>query len=530
MTSNDRTNWTAVASGTALNLHGVASGFGGVVIIVGDNGKVLRSQDGGKTWNNINVPTTKRLNAVASAGTSFITVGESGTILRSSDGGLSWSIDNSNLAASSSLNGVAYFGSSHIIAVGDAGTIITTNGAPWVRQTTQTSNNLYGVTVSTTDFGRGGKISLAVAVGENGYVTQSSDAITWTQNTNLSTIETLYGISSDSNRIVIVGSSGDIFKSDNKGSSWNNTYSDNGTVINTVTIAGNGQAVAMGNLGLVLNSDSDLTTWLKTNKSEPDLNAMVVSDDGTYVAVGYGVIMASKDGANWTSVANVGRLSMKGVAVHRYSTGTLFVAVGVGGTFMTSKDGYNWSKQQVPFSSSLSSVAINSISGRIVVVGEKGTSYATSDRGQTWVQKETRVEKNLNSIVADSTSDSFIAVGDAGTALVLRGQYGSWDTVNSGITENLYGVSLGLGAKNAVAVGENGVIICSQDKGKTWSNSPSPTITKTLKAVTSTGDDSTFYAVGVDGIAMKIQNFGTILQLEYLPIMNGVPINGVIYH
>ena len=469
-------------------------------------------------------PTTKRLNAVTttySGSGGFFAVGESGTVLRSNNG-INWSIDQSVTA--SSLNGIASF-ASRLIAIGDAGTIITTDGGnAWTLQAKQSSNNLYGVAISNPTSGSG----LAIAVGANGYVIRSEGFTTWTKDTNLKTAETLYGISSNGNNFVIVGSAGDIFTSLDNGNSWSNNYNDSSdTVINTVTINSDGQAVAMGNSGLVIKSVTGLTTWLKTNKSEPILNAIAISDDGIHVAVGNGVIMASKDGANWTTVANIGT-NMKGVAVHRYSTGTLFIAVGDLGTVMSSKDGYNWNTvRDGQVFVRLNAVAINS-SGKIMIVGANGYSLTSNDVN-SWTVVQTGLQNNLNAIAVDSTSDTFVAVGDSGTVLVSRGSV-EWGQVKSGTAGNLYGVSLGLGGKNILAVGENGVIIRSEDNGKAWNNSfISNTKTKTLKAVTSIGAD-TFYAIGYDGVVMKILTIADHEDSYDLTIMNGVSMNGIAYH
>jgi photosystem II stability/assembly factor-like uncharacterized protein len=85
----DGRGWAAIDTGAAATLRGVAFG-GGVVIAVGDE-VVLRSDDGGETWVPAEVPaTTAGLRAVAAGPDGWLAVGERGRALRSGDDGRTW--------------------------------------------------------------------------------------------------------------------------------------------------------------------------------------------------------------------------------------------------------------------------------------------------------------------------------------------------------------------------------------------------------------------------------------------------------
>ena len=60
-------------------------------MVVGDNGTILRTTNGGTQWNTISCPTTEHLNRVkfADAQTGYI-AGEHGTLLKSTDAGQTW--------------------------------------------------------------------------------------------------------------------------------------------------------------------------------------------------------------------------------------------------------------------------------------------------------------------------------------------------------------------------------------------------------------------------------------------------------
>lgn len=84
--------WEAQVSGTTDDLFGV-SGWGDVLVAVGDAGRVVRSTDGGVTWVATTIDTTEVLRAVVAAPSGRWTAcGSSGLIAQSLDGGATWTI------------------------------------------------------------------------------------------------------------------------------------------------------------------------------------------------------------------------------------------------------------------------------------------------------------------------------------------------------------------------------------------------------------------------------------------------------
>ena len=85
-------SWTVTPRITREMLRGVAFADPQLVIVVGSNGAILRSVDDGEHWSAIASGTTHLLIDVAMADArQGIAVGFDGTILRTLDGGLSWS-------------------------------------------------------------------------------------------------------------------------------------------------------------------------------------------------------------------------------------------------------------------------------------------------------------------------------------------------------------------------------------------------------------------------------------------------------
>ncbi|HOP50502.1 MAG TPA: YCF48-related protein, partial [Ignavibacteriales bacterium] len=78
-------------SPTSQQLNSIAFANASTAVAVGYNGTIIRSTNGGLTWQNITSPTSQQLNSIAFANASTaVAVGYNGTIIRSTDGGQNW--------------------------------------------------------------------------------------------------------------------------------------------------------------------------------------------------------------------------------------------------------------------------------------------------------------------------------------------------------------------------------------------------------------------------------------------------------
>ena len=111
-------------------LWGAAGGDPGLVV-VGTNGKILHSTDGGLTWIPRESGTTNWLVAVTYGDGRYIAVGDNGTILTSPNA-LTW-MRVTNSGTTARINNVA-FANGQFVAVGEQATIVTsTDGNTWTR-------------------------------------------------------------------------------------------------------------------------------------------------------------------------------------------------------------------------------------------------------------------------------------------------------------------------------------------------------------------------------------------------------------
>jgi photosystem II stability/assembly factor-like uncharacterized protein len=117
-----------------------------IVYTVGYNGAILKTQNGGNTWNKLQSPNKERFQ-----GLSFVNeqtgwvVGTKGTILFTKDGGKSWQVQNSGVKEH--LESVHFLNNRVGYATGNNGVIIATKdgGKTWVRQKSYTSEPLHAV-------------------------------------------------------------------------------------------------------------------------------------------------------------------------------------------------------------------------------------------------------------------------------------------------------------------------------------------------------------------------------------------------
>ncbi len=122
-----------VATFEGQQLSGVALDAAGAIgVVVGAEGWVAMSKDGGATWQPQSVPTVRDLWAVRVSlqGDTVIAVGDAGTVLRIDERGVS---ADEHLDPLLALRGVHLHAEGHGHAVGDAGTVLVTDdlGRSW---------------------------------------------------------------------------------------------------------------------------------------------------------------------------------------------------------------------------------------------------------------------------------------------------------------------------------------------------------------------------------------------------------------
>ncbi len=118
------------------------------------NLSIVNAQTG---WFSLSSGTTNSLNGVAFFSTDYIiAIGDAGTILRTTDGGNNW--ESISSGTSERLNSISVINNSTAVIAGDAGTILRTTdvGSSWVNVTSSVSDNLLSVSFNGADGIAGG--------------------------------------------------------------------------------------------------------------------------------------------------------------------------------------------------------------------------------------------------------------------------------------------------------------------------------------------------------------------------------------
>ena len=158
------TNWTLRNSGMSVDLNAVVWS-GSQFLVVGSNGTVLTSPDGG-LWTKQTTSTSETLHDVTWSGTTFVAVGENGTILTSGDG-IAWNPQTSG--TNLYLSGVTWSGTQFVVVGIDGAVYTSSDGITWEPRSSGISDGLDDVVWSGTQY---------VAVGSSDIIT-SSDGVTW---------------------------------------------------------------------------------------------------------------------------------------------------------------------------------------------------------------------------------------------------------------------------------------------------------------------------------------------------------------
>lgn len=279
---------------------------GNRMVVVGDRGHILYSDDQGKTWLQAKVPTRQLLTAVY-----FVddkhgwAVGHDAQILASSDGGVTWVKQFEDLKREAPLLDVWFKDLSSGIAVGAYGALLETRdgGQHWEdigdRLDNEDQYHLNGITYV--------KDAGLFIVGEMGSMFRSTDdGQTWEK------IEgpyqgSLFGAvgTAQANTLLAYGLRGNLFRSTDFGSSWElvSLQGERGPLefsIANASLMPDHSIVLVGNGGTVMRSTDDGETFTVSNRPDRLSLAGVTEDDkGNLILVGQGgVHLASPTGAD----------------------------------------------------------------------------------------------------------------------------------------------------------------------------------------------------------------------------------------
>ncbi len=333
-TTDAGTHWDRSYIPTIDSLRGLSFYDKLTAVVVGKDGIILKTTDGGATWKFLpDTPLDYSLYGVAfpKGDTSLgIAVGYWGTVLRTTNGGTKWLPIGAPTIKS--LNRVAFLDPTTLIAVGDYGTIIKSvdAGLSWSKLSSGTTKHLFSVSFPTPNIGW--------AAGDSGIVISTTDAgVTWTKHP-FSKKLMFYGISFSDTQHGYLGSGGPfsqgLFITTDGGVTWDNPDDTYYAQIQDVYSPSPNVVSFIGNLcepGGIKTSHDGGKTWVSGSFVLPYAVYFVDDMHGTVVGAQGGISHTTDGGVTWVVQKTPPAHDLKGVFFGSTKAGT---AVGERGNIL----------------------------------------------------------------------------------------------------------------------------------------------------------------------------------------------------
>jgi len=240
------------------NMYGAVQVGDRFVWICGQNGKIVRSIDAGKTWKNLDAGDPQHLQDIAAWDEHrLVAVGNDGVVIISRDGGESWArvevpkskVDNKLIRVKTYSNGNAW-------TCGILGTALSTDdyGATWVRRIPEQDIAYNDIAFATPDIG--------VIVCEFGEIKRTEDGgDTWAQ--VKSPVESsLEAVCFNGGGIgIAVGLNGNILRSDDYGKKWAKVHDVTTSRHLWNVIYYHDKWISVGNKGIIITASGKGIDW-----------------------------------------------------------------------------------------------------------------------------------------------------------------------------------------------------------------------------------------------------------------------------
>jgi photosystem II stability/assembly factor-like uncharacterized protein len=304
----------------------------------------------------------------------------------------------------------------------------------------------------------------------------------------LSHRDRLYDVAALDGTLFVVGHPGRLLRSRDGGGSFEDVAAgQNEDALFSVAFNAKGQGAIVGRSGVLLLSDDKGASWkksvIKVDDELPNLFAVEVLPSGALVAVGeFGAIVRSEDhGKTWSRSSYSIELPTSTVcgveAEHENSdvvnearlTDVRFMdeksgfSVGEFGLIIKTEDGgRTWKRQNSCSESTLYGVSVISAK-HLLAVGAEGAVLETTDGGATWKAQPSGTSEHLFGVFADGQRT--LVVGAAGTVLARAGAEPLHEA-KTGVHTWLTSAWLDSKGKGLI-VGGRANLLTTQDGGKT---------------------------------------------------------------
>lgn len=445
---------------------------------VGSGGAIVRTGDGGQTWQDQTSGVTAHLNALHFVdGSRGWAVGDNGVVISTADGGRTWRPQDSGVPFP--LLSV-HFATSEIgwaVAGANSGLIVATHdgGRTWTEQYRNTSHFYNSVFFVDEENGwavggvveDGGTTGVIVATTNGGH--------TWTtqERNSKGALSSVSFVTKDTGWAV--GMAGSMLATSDGGRRWRPQETNPTLALQRVQFV-NEQVGWVTGEGVLLQTTDGGRSWTTGRGPFPASTLFpwfyfVDEERGYAIGMGQDTILATRDGgATW--VPKRGDVPV----LHLYSVNFLdrergWAAGGSGVIMSTRNGGKTWVYHRSGTLIDLGDIQFVDDSHGWAV-GLDGTIIATIDAGKTWTTQESGVTNHLIRLCFVDAATGWV-VGHDGAILSTVDGGSTWERQQSKVSSDLLGVHFldrrrGWVVGNELGGRSGGVILMTEDGGETW--------------------------------------------------------------
>jgi photosystem II stability/assembly factor-like uncharacterized protein len=517
-------SWQLQPSGTNEHLLSVTFATPQSGWVVGWSGTILHTENGGLSWRSQASGTNQHLLSVAFATReSGWAVGLNGTILHTEDAGRSWQLQTSG--TKEFLISVTFTSPESVWAVGWEGTILHSEngGKSWRTQDSGTRESLWSVTFATPESGW--------VVALNGTVLRTEDGgRSWAQIS--ATRESLLSVSFVTPQLGwAVGDHGTILRTENAGRSWQSQDTGTAEQLTSVSFATSQSGWAVGLHGTILHTANGGRSWQPQSRAAQLVSVTFANPQSGWAVGPHGTVLHTDDGGSSWQLQSTG--TTEDLMCVSFATQRSGWTVGRNGIILhTNNGGRSWLRQNSGTPEDLLFVGFVTQQAAWVA-GSNGTVLRTEDGGGNWqpqlngtktfdggfrfwqqmLQKFGFQDRSSWMMLSASfvTPESGWVVGPTGLILHTENAGSSWQPQYSGTKEVLASVTFTT-PQSGWVVGSNGTILHTADGGKSWQMQASGTkehLTSVTFATPRVG-----WALGENGTILHTEDAGTTWQLQ----------------
>jgi photosystem II stability/assembly factor-like uncharacterized protein len=286
--------------------YGMAVPAPDVLWLAGSNGKIVRSEDGGRNWQLQAIPTKVNFQDIAAWDAQHaVAVGNQGVVATTADAGRNWKLAEApKSSVANKLTRVVALAQGQAWAVGEMGALLHSGdfGNTWQRKRAEEDVGWNDVAFADANTGW--------VVGEFGRILRTRDGgATWLA-VEAPVKSSLMGVAfRDASNGVAVGLEGVVLATGDAGVTWQAVKS--GTAEHLFTVAWDARKsawIAGGNQGVWVSGSADAASWQAGRLAQRDLSwhtKAVVAADKVYFT---GANVGAWDGKSWQVVTGGARL------------------------------------------------------------------------------------------------------------------------------------------------------------------------------------------------------------------------------